>query len=404
MNILVLDTIHGGDEISRRLISLGHNTDTVDVYRHKSGISEGSALLKNYDLTASPVHLDPEYPLLKKECRIISHHQAAAMIIGDKKPELMIEITGAKGKTTTAHALAHVLRTHNNRLLLHTSKGTVEFPGGKTLWKKSITPASVIDAALYAHENGLWLIAEESLGVTGAGDIAILTSKEDYPIASGKKSAIKAKLGSMKNSGTVITAPGEDPGGNTGAYHSEDITEVKNGVCRYSYKGINGSFRNPLLEISGYKKALQTAAATACILGIDPACLKDFLALEGRMSSGKRGSNIIIDNSNSGVNKQTTLDAVRYARKVSPKENLTLVIGLEANNICEGFPAEDILDAIRQSGADKVVLAGEAARLKEEAEGLTGYVTLSSGLSDGRETAEKITDDGLIVLSVKTWR
>ncbi|UUX92088.1 coenzyme F430 synthase [Methanoplanus endosymbiosus] len=404
MNILVLDTIHGGEEISRHLISSGHKTDAVDVYRHKSGISEDDALLKSYDLTASPVHLDPDHPLLKKDCRIISHHQAAAIIIRDNKPELMVEITGARGKTTTAHALAHVLREHNSRGLLHTSKGTAEFPGGKILWKKSITPASVIDAALYAHENGLWLIAEESLGVTGAGDIGILTSKDDYPIASGKKSAIEAKTKSLKNSGMVITAPGEDPVGNTGAVHSEDITEVKDGICRYSHNGIKGTFKNPLLEITGYKKALQTAAATACILGIDPACLKDFLALEGRMSSGKRGSNIIIDNSNSGVNIETTLDAVRYAGKISPKGDLTLVIGLEADNICEGFPPGEILDAIRQSGADKIVLAGRAARLKKEAERLAGCVALSSGLSDGITTAEKMTENGLIVLSVKTWR
>jgi len=404
MKILVLDTIHGGDEISRRFISSGHNTDTVDVYRHKSGISEDDALLKSYDLIAAPVHLDPDYILLKKDCKVISHHQASAMIIKDKKPGLMIEITGARGKTTTAHALAHVLKEHKSRGLLHTSKGTVEFPGGKTLWKKSITPASAIDAALYAYENDLWLIAEESLGVTGAGDIGILTSKEDYRIASGKKSATDAKLESLRNSGILITAPDEDPGNTECSVHSEDITAVKDGICHYSHNGIKGTFKNPLLEITGYRKALQTAAATACTLGIDPACLKDFLALEGRMSSGKTGSNVIIDNSNSGVNKETTLDAVTYAKKVSTKDNLTLVIGLEADNICEGFPPEEILDAIRQSGAKKVVLAGRATRLKKEADRLAGYVTVSSGLQDGITTAEKITDNGLIVLSVKTWR
>ena len=51
-----------------------------------------------------------------------------------------------------------------------------------------------------------WLIVEESLGVTGAGTLAILTSNEDYSFASGKKSAVKAKLASAKHCRHLLLA------------------------------------------------------------------------------------------------------------------------------------------------------------------------------------------------------
>ena len=53
-----------------------------------------------------------------------------------------------------------------------------------------------------------WLIAEESLGVTGAGDLAIITSSEDYTFANGKKCAIKAKIASAAHAKRVLVADG----------------------------------------------------------------------------------------------------------------------------------------------------------------------------------------------------
>ena len=78
----------------------------------------------------------------------------------------MIEITGAQGKTTTAHALAHILP---GKGVLHTSTGTYAYPTKDLLGKKSITPASGSAAVRYANQMPGWLVAEISLGVTGAG-------------------------------------------------------------------------------------------------------------------------------------------------------------------------------------------------------------------------------------------
>ncbi len=245
MEILVLDTIHGGTELAIELTRSGHRVDTVDIYRGERGITPEEAADRRYDLLVAPVHLNPDHPLLKAvTAPRITHHGAVRMLLSGAAPHPMIEVTGARGKTTTAHAIAHALGgpgvlsrgapfpPGRSRLspegplppgtapapkepglpagpgILHTSRGTFLSPEGTLLWKRSITPASVIRAAREAARISGWLVAEESLGVSGAGDVAVLTSGNDYRIAAGKRSALAAKLESMRDSPVVVVPPG----------------------------------------------------------------------------------------------------------------------------------------------------------------------------------------------------
>ncbi len=109
-----------------------------------------TALTRNYDLIVAPVHLDPNHPLLHfSRAPVISHHEAVRQLLGEKTPEPMIEITGTRGKTTTAHALAFLMEGAG---ILHTSTGTYQFPEKKWLSQSSITPGSVLAAARMACE------------------------------------------------------------------------------------------------------------------------------------------------------------------------------------------------------------------------------------------------------------
>jgi len=397
MKILVLDTIHGGKTLAHHLSALGHSVDMVDVYRHASGISEKEALARQYDLITAPVHLDPDHPLMRREgVHYCSHHEAVRKILIDRAPHPMIEITGSRGKTTTATALAHLMEGPG---VLHASRGTWSYPEHTLLWKRSITPASVIEPAEYANREGRWLIAEESLGVSGAGDLGILTSDEDYLIAGGKKHAIDEKKHLLAACPAVITAPGiiwerEN------VLSADDLVSCEGDVCRYEYMDMRGSFRNPLLRLAGYRNALMTAAAAALLLGTDPAALGTFEALPGRMAVSHQDGRSVLDNSNSGTNTETTCEAVRYARLLCPDEPLTLVIGLEAETICEGFPDDEITRAIDIAGPDHIILIGEPTEGLARSEGYTHAGDLSEGLSRALATA----DSGIIVLSVKTWR
>ncbi|HDR73482.1 MAG TPA: coenzyme F430 synthase [Methanoculleus sp.] len=401
MNILVLDTIHGGGEIARHLISSGHTADTVDIYRHAQGIDQAQALARTYDCIVAPVHTDPDHPLLQRPgIPRITHHEAVGRILGRNAPRPMVEITGARGKTTTATALASLFEGPG---VLHTSQGTVDYPDRVLLWKRSIAPASVIDAAARARARNGWLIAEESLGVSGAGTLGVLTAGEDYPVAAGKKRALAEKKRLLTRCATVVAAPGIAPWADC-VIRADEVAACAGGTCRYARDGIEGSFTNPLLHLDGYRTPLVTAAAAACCCGIDPAPLAGFRALEGRMSTHRIGDALLVDNANSGTNTATAVDAARYARLLAPGRGIVLVIGLEAATVCEGFPEEAMEEAIGRIGPVSVVLVGVTGAVGERlaAAGIPWEHCWT--LQEARDRACARAGRESIVLSVKTWR
>ncbi len=119
-------------------------------------------------------------------------------------------------------------------------------------------------------------------------------------------------------------------------------------------------FSNPLLALPGYHSSLMLAAAAAMLLGIDPEPLSSFSALPGRMSVSYDKGVLVVDNANSGTNLATTVEAARYARSISGKEAITLVIGQEEGDgaVCEGFAFDQIRAAIDQIRPVHVVGVG----------------------------------------------
>jgi UDP-N-acetylmuramyl pentapeptide synthase len=404
MHILVLDTIHGGNAIGEAFSARGDRVDCVDVYRGKSEIDVPTALTGTYDLIVAPVHLDPDHPLLRSpRAPVISHHEAVRRLLGENAPQPMIEITGARGKTTTAHALASLMAGAG---ILHTSTGTYLFPGKERISRSSITPASVLAAAKLAGEIGGWLIAEESLGVTGAGTLSIITSDCDYVFAKGKKSALAAKAESAKHARHLLLAENIEADCSGQVSHIEDIAVSDDTGCSITLSGTTGRFSNPLLAVPGYHSSLVLAAAAAMILGLDPGPLSLFEALPGRMSLSYENGLLIVDNANSGTNAATTIEAARYARQVSGNEAITLVIGQVAGDgaVCEGFAADRMLEAIGHIRPDHVIWAGTTA-LPMEYNALAPLLSAcASTLDDARTAALRTTGRGSIVLAVKTWR
>lgn len=391
MDILVLDAIHGGQELAAILRRTGHRVDLVDVYR-----GGDSASAPQFDLVISPVHLDPGNPVLRSVAGPrITHHQAVRWILGEDLPEPLIEITGARGKTTTAYALAHLMQ---GKGVLHTSKGMFLYPEKRLLWRKSITPASLIPAARYARDMGGWCIAEVSLGLTGACALGIITSAEDYSFAGGMKQALAEKIRSAEMCKELLVAPGVEAR-SPRTHALADIVRSEDGVCTYQMNGKTGTFSSPLLQLEAYRDPLLLAAAAACILGIDPCGLETFSPVEGRWSASRVGDILVLDNANSGTNRKTTEEAAAYTRKLSGEEELTLVIGMEAHAVCEGFPADEIDLAIRNIRPARVVLVGEDL---PELPGAHQF--LARDLREGYEIARSVTRSGSILLAVKTWR
>jgi hypothetical protein len=74
-----------------------------------------------------------------------------------------------------------------------------------------------------ARETGGWLIAEESLGVTGIGLLSLITSSTDYFFAAGKKSALLTKVASTKKSKYCLLAENIEEVDRENVFHIEDI-------------------------------------------------------------------------------------------------------------------------------------------------------------------------------------
>lgn len=376
MRVLVLDTIHGGSILAEALLRRGDDVDAIDVYRGGT-LTPEEASKRKYDVITAPVHLDPDYPLLHTETKVISHHEMTKdLLSGFEKP--IIEITGSRGKTTTAFAIASLFDTKS---IIHSSRGTFLMPEGKLLFKKSITPASLLFAVKAAETYGAErIIAEESVGVTGFGELGILTSSDDYKIAAGKKSALKAKLKSLESCGKVLVPKGIDK--IDGWETVDELVSVSGKKLSYS----GGFFENQLLEIPLYRDAIKTAAAAAMILEIDPAKLSDFKAVEGRMNMFTEDGVIILDNSNSGTTAEGCIEAAKYLRSKTDKK-IILVIGQEFHAVCEGFAEEKIQKAISEIAPKEVIRAEKSF---EEAK--------SEALKLAKEK------DCCVLLGVKTWR
>lgn len=404
MRILVLDTIHGGKVIAKHLSSHGHHIDMVDVYREKEGIPPALAREQIYDLMIAPVHLDPDYSLfrsLKIPC--ISHHAAARWLLSDVRAGPVIEITGKQGKSTTAAALASLMPGPG---ILQTSAGLVTYPDKEILGRYSITPASVLTASEHIPDNG-WMIAEISLGFCGIGNVGILTSGLDYPVAQGKKSALAIKMEPAHLLPVVLTAPGISLV-HDGCIPVTDLITVTGTTAQYRYSGCSGSFTNPLLLLPGYKVPLMLAAGAALILGIDPAPLSDFQALPGRMEVSSESGYTIIDNANSGTCYSTTMDAFRFGKEITGSRQVTLVIGQESASVCENFSTEEIISSIKEICPDSVMLipGDERIRVPEVTRlcsDLDIPFTLVASAGEGI-TIAKTQNNSLILVSVKRWK
>ena len=406
MHILVLDTIHGGKTIGEAFAARGDRVDCVDVYRGKSAIDVKTALTRDYDLVVAPVHLDPDHPLVQSsKVPVISHHEAIRLLLDKNIPEPMVEITGAWGKTTTAHALGSLMKGPG---ILHTSTGTYRFPEKKLISQSSITPGSVLGAVSMAREINGWLIVEESLGISCAGTLGIITSPKDYFFAAGKKRALSAKLASAKDCTHLLLGENIRAAFLKEAVHIEDVVTCEGTECSLSLSGKTGRFSNPLLALPAYRTPLMLAAAAAMILGVDPDPLSSFSALLGRMSVSYEKGLLVVDNANSGTNLTTTIQAAKYARNKSGNDALTLVIGqVEGDGaVCEGFAVDQIQESVNQIRPTHVVWVGtfpmqgtaEFTKLKPL---ISAYEVT---LEEARASALRMTQQGSIVLAVKTWR
>jgi hypothetical protein len=117
---------------------------------------------------------------------------------------------------------------------------------------------------------------------------------------------------------------------------------------------------------------------------------------------------LVVDNANSGTNLASTVESAQYARKISGKDAVTLVIGQVKGDgaVCEGFSLEQIYESINQVRPARIIWVGtvpppgtaEFTRLEPL---ISAY---EDTFKNARASALRMSTEGSIVLAVKTWR
>jgi UDP-N-acetylmuramyl pentapeptide synthase len=389
--VAVLDTIHGGAVIARRMVESGLQAEAFEVYHHAPNLA-------GFDLVVAPVHLAPGNPALaqakKAKKKIITHHQAVGELLrGRVDPDLEIfEVTGTHSKTSTALLLALML-SRQKKVLSHTTRGLEIWQEGKArLLEKglSITPGNVIHAAEVAKAQGVQaLICEISLGGTGLADYGILTSLSgDYLIANATKWASTAKLQmlTLAKSGAKLLA-------NSEASLSPDVSFGRGG--RVYVRPDKLIFAKEVvhldlgedLDFLGYETAIAGAAAAADLAGTAMSeiaqALSGFDGFSGRMKIKRLPNQTFFDSSNSGLKVR---DVARALDRASGRD-LFVVVGEDSETVCEGMNIPALSDLLRQRKSEmaKLILVGE--RLAPLAEEL-GAAT-AKNLQQGLEKAQK---------------
>lgn len=213
MRVLILDITHSGDILCEELISRGESVTCVDVYHVES--KERKDALRDigvtvcddvpvgyYDLLISPAHCPDSFFDNVTYGRKETFSQAVKELIDDDR--YRIEITGVKGKTSTAYLLAGLLYESGCSVFLHTSRGQGPWTdkGHEIVRNMSIAPPSLLRLP---EENYDCIIAEVSLGGSGKADIALITNlTEDYGIARNTRKASEAKADILTDGVNIV--------------------------------------------------------------------------------------------------------------------------------------------------------------------------------------------------------
>jgi UDP-N-acetylmuramyl pentapeptide synthase len=385
---------------------MGMEAQVLEVYH-------GTPSLEGFDLVVSPVHLSPENPALaeakRRRLRIITHHRAVGDILapGINFGMKIFEVTGTHSKTSTALLLSRMLSGQKS-VVSHTTRGIEAWSEGSSRLIQgglSITPGNVIKAMEVAEAVGAdALICEISLGGTGLADFGVLTSfSGDYMIAGRSRWASTAKLQMLS-----LAKPRAKLVANVDCRLSCDLSFGEGGTLWADGAGLHlygEAFPldlSPDLDLPSYQTAISAAVAASLTTGLVVedivSALEGFDGFSGRMKLSRVDGLTLYDSSNSGLK----VADVAKALDTASGGILCLVVGEEAQTVCEGMdvPALVRLLSERRDEVKELILVGE--RLLSWAEGLRARA--AHDLKSGEAMARSLQGLEKILLCVKCFR
>jgi len=213
MKVLILDAIHGADILAERYIARGDEVVCVDVYRKAipetienikrtgAGFTD-TVPAERFDLVVMPCHCPDSFLSACTYGKRIFFFDAVRDFIDDSR--FRIEVTGAKGKTSTCFLLAAIIASDGKRVFLHTSRGQGPWEDGglRITDRRSIAPTSLLTLPKGDYDA---MVCEISLGGSGKANIAGITNLQiDYGIAANTRFASEAKRSILTDGINVV--------------------------------------------------------------------------------------------------------------------------------------------------------------------------------------------------------
>jgi UDP-N-acetylmuramyl pentapeptide synthase len=429
-NVAVLDTIHGAREICKKLREIGAAAIAINIY-HNTPTPD---VIDSFDVVITPVHAHTA--LVERaqtlDIPVLTHHQAVGQLVRQSEvlnDALVFEVTGVKGKTSTAALLSNAYA--DRKLLTLTSLGLEVSENGRYIAKKrlSITPASILTAIDLAKEFDFdpeVYIFEVSLGGTGLADINIITTLlPEYEIAQHTKTSTLAKLQMITNAkaSSCLIAPIKaaplikqncclNTFGDGSANVRYESTRGNEATIAYSdLERMDGSLASGEIhfaltgyfDFTSYENSLLSFTAAALSANLSPETisshLSHFKGVLGRMAAATLNGRFLIDNSNSGLDELSIKQAIQYGltfKKAGHK--VVLIIGMEAN-VCEGIATEALVSLTESDALDHVVFVSDQVQTLRE--GIVQTNNLESAL---RKALELTNANDVIISCVKMWR
>ncbi|WP_405264943.1 coenzyme F430 synthase [Methanobrevibacter sp.] len=425
MNNLVIDLTHGGVKIAISLAKRGKNVLAYDLYNTLKGIDAkmlevyGVELIQLEELSdfkgdmnvIYPIHMPLSFDEIESfnpnlNYTFQSHHEIICEILKDWGEDIpKVEITGVKGKTTSAFMLKEILIDENPLIL--SSLGALLYENKKEIILKkdiSIAPANIketIDLA-YKIANPICKIAEgtvvsenlrkynssifeSSLGVSGIGDVGLLLNiVENYPIAKGRSTASEAKKQVFRCKCVCIQKEALDKYYHEVKHEKTNSFSLTDDTANLFVNDVEYGLDQTVLEItynevktindnviSGEMQVKTFAPGphhVSNVLGVVLTCLsleidskkireglKNYKGIPGRTTKRTIENSIIIEEINPGLNTEAIKESVNMIQDL---KDYYISIGGDYGITCEEIDEEKLSDFLNTLNTD-IILTGE---------------------------------------------
>ena len=377
MNVLVLDLTHGGDVLALTYRARGEEVTAIDLYGTAEQYlvdhlrNEGIAVArttpsKKFDLAVVPIHCPDHYLGRAKYEQKITFHRAVGELAHFNYPT--VEVTGTKAKTSTCHAISHILRKKGEKVLLLTSEGLFSVGETVELLEKdaSISPATILRLSFMEGE---WTrgVFECNLGGTGLAQIGVVTtaSGDNYPIAAGTRRAVDGIIQMIKaTKGTLVLRHPEinmwkvfipkasqvvefGEFGDINVSFDKGMKFGNKPKCWLNVKKGDFPFNMPATYLApSYSTAVSAAAGVASAIGLSPKkiteMLSDFEGLPGRGELSRAGEGWLVRDRNDSVTPVSVDWNIRIIEEHYANKDLGVLVERTGSNGKSGLDLETI--------------------------------------------------------------